>query len=200
MTYATRREGMVLAGRVGDFVARSEKSINIFKSLPGFQGYFLLHSLGYLQKNVRLALWESREAGQAALPQSPALQTFTQANPVRELITESAPAQGYEVVLDIAGSGQAGVVTLNDWTIDVAGAVPAFVNSRNENWELAKKNNLRFVRNRLLHHLGSPNKFVAFNLATELAPFGEAPAAQRARSNFTTLPPGAERYEIVLQV
>jgi heme-degrading monooxygenase HmoA len=191
---------MVAAGRDGDFIARNEKLTDVLKSQPGFQGYFLLNSLGYLHNYVRLILWESREVQQAAL-QSPAYLSFTQANPPGELDTESAPDRDYEVVLEIAGPGQPGVVNLNDFIVDVEGAVPAFVESRKVYWGAAKENDPRFVRRLLLRQLGSVNIFVGFTLHTEFAPTDDARSwGPPARDNFTTLPFTAERYEIVLQV
>ncbi len=200
MTYVTRREEMVPVWRVGDYMAWNEKIIDILKSQPGFQGYLTLNSFGYLDKYSRLALWDSREAWRAAF-QSPALESFARANPTSDLVTESAPALGYEVVLDIPGTRRPGVVNLNDFTIDVDGAVPAFVESRRVYWEGAKEGDPRFARRLLLRQLGSDNKFVGLTLHTEFAPPGERAGSWRppARSNFTTLPFTAEQYEIVLQ-
>ena len=201
MTYVTRREEMVPVGRVGEYMAWNEKIIGILQAQPGLQGYFTLNSLGYLDKYTRLALWDSREAWRAGL-RSPALESFVKANPTGDFIAESAPAMGYEVVLDIAGPGQAGVVNLNDFTVDVQGAIPAFVDSREVYWEGAKAGDPRFVRRLLLRQLGFDNKFVGFTLHTEFAPPGEPAGSWRppSRNNFTTLPFTAERYEIVLQI
>ena len=201
MTYATRREGMVPVGRVGDYLAWNEKIIGILQSQPGLEGYFTLNSLGYPDKYTCLVLWESREAWRAAV-RSPALGSFAKTNPTSDFIAESAPAMAYEVVLDIVGPGHAGVVNLNDFTVDVQGAIPAFVESRRVYWEGAKAGDPRFVRRLLLRQLGTDNRFVGFTLHTEFAPPDEPAGSWRptSRSNFTTLPFTAERYDIVLQV
>ncbi len=200
MTYVTRREEMVPVGRVGDYMEWNEKVVDILKSQPGFQGYLTLSSLGYLDKYSRLSIWDSREAWRAAAL-SPALESFAKANPTNDLMTESAPALGYEVVFEITGTRRAGVVNLNDFIVDVAGAVPAFVESRRVYWEGAKDGDPRFARRLLLRQLGYENRFVGVTLHTEFAPFGERTESWRppARSNFTTLPFTAEQYEIVLQ-
>ena len=82
------------------------------------------------------------------------------------------------------------------------GAVPAFVDSRKGYWEEAKAGDPRFVRRILLHQLGSASKFVGLRLDTEFVPLGEppGPGVPPPRSNFTTLPYDAERYEVVLQI
>lgn len=201
MIYVTRRVEMVPVGRVGDYLEWNQKIIDIFQSQPGFQGYFTLSSLGYLDKYSRLVLWDSREAWRAAI-QSPELESFAKANPSSDLMTESAPAMAYDVVLEIPGSGRPGVVNLNDFIVDVEGAIPAFVESRRVYWEGAKEGDPRFVRRLLLSQIGSENNFVGFTLHTKFAPPEEPPGSWRppARSNFTTLPFTAERFEIVLQI
>ena len=69
------------------------------------------------------------------------------------------------MVLEIGGGGQPGVVNLNDFIVDVDGAVPAFIESRRVYWEGAKEGDPLFSRRLLLRELGSFNRFVGFTLA-----------------------------------
>ena len=201
MTFVTRREEIVPEGSVGDYLAWNENVSSILQSQLGFQGYLTLNSLTHLDKYSRLVLWDSRDDWRVALL-VPALVSFLKANPAEGIFTESGSGLGYEVVFEIDGPGYAGVVNLNDFIVDVDGAVPAFIESRRVYWEGAKAGDPRFVRRLLLRELGSDHRFVGFTLHTEFAPPGERGGSWRppARSNFTTLPFTAEQFEIVLQV
>ena len=201
MTFVTRREEIVPEGRVGDYLAWNERLNEVMLALPGFKGCFTLNSLVLLDKYSRLALWDSRDDWRAALL-APALVSFLKDNPTSGIFTETDSGLGYEVVFEIDGPGRAGVVNLNDFIVDVDGAVPAFIESRRVYWEGAKEGDPRFVRRLLLRELGSDHRFVGFTLHTDFAPPGERGGSWRppARSNFTTLPFTAEQFEIVLQV
>ncbi|MDE2861050.1 MAG: antibiotic biosynthesis monooxygenase [Chloroflexota bacterium] len=201
MTFVTRREGIVPVRNIGDYLAWSERVSEFLQAQPGFQGSFILNSLAHLDKYTSLTLWDSRQAWRAAI-QSTALVSFLKANSTTGMFTANGSGLGYEVVLEIDGPGRAGVVNLNDFIVDVDGAVPAFIESRRVYWEGAREGDPRFVRRLLLRELGSFNRFVGFTLHTEFAPPGERGGSWRppARSNFTTLPFTAEQFEIVLQV
>ncbi len=201
MTFVTRREDIVHEGKAGDYLAWNRSASEVLLTQSGFREYFTINSLGRLDMYTRLILWDSWQSWRAAL-QSPAFVSFLNDNPTSAIFTETGSGMGYEVVFEIGGGGQAGVVNLNDFIIDVDGAVPAFIESRRVYWEGAKEGDPLFSRRLLLRELGSFNRFVGFTLHTEFAPPGERGGSWRppARSNFTTLPFTAEQFEIVLQV
>ena len=108
-----------------------------------------------MDKYTRLVLWDSRDDWRVALL-APALVSFLNDNPAEGIFTETGIGLGYEVVFEIDGPGYAGVVNLNDFIVDVDGAVPAFIESRRVYWEGAKEGDPRFVRRLLLRARGGP--------------------------------------------
>ena len=128
MTFVTRREEIVPEGSVGDYLAWNEHVSEVLLAEPGFQGYFTLNSLGQLDRYSRLVLWDSREAWRAAT-RTAAFESFVRDNPTADLFAETGSGRGYDVVLEVDGPRRAGVVNLNDFIVDVDGAVPAFIES-----------------------------------------------------------------------
>ena len=155
MTFVTRREGIVPVGNIGDYLAWSASVSEILQAQPGFQGSFILNSLAQLDKYTSLTLWDSRQAWRAAI-QSTALVGFLKANSTTGMFTANGSGLGYDVVFEIGGGGQAGVVNLNDFIVDVDGAVPAFIESRRVYWEGAREGDPLFSRRLLLRaHAGT---------------------------------------------
>jgi len=204
----TRNEYTVAAGRIADYEARQARFLEFLKAQAGFQAGFLLNSLGYPYKYVRLARWESREA-QRAFAKSKTLSDYLKANPNDGSYTPGGPQQAYEVIAIFDGDGEAKYAGLVDWTIQV-GSAAAWENNRKALFELRKKhlNGKGWVSSRLARFLGAPGRYTILNLFSSPDGFAggdNVPAIQEfTRANPTTemisAPGVQERFEIVMRV
>jgi heme-degrading monooxygenase HmoA len=199
MPIIIRQHHTVPTPRLVEYEQHFSRYSDAIRAAAGFSGGLLYQSLSYPAHFIRTAVWTSFDDAQAWVRTEPA-RAFMTANPLEGLATLTQPTEAWDLIIDVQGdtSRTGSIMVLFNWTLD-QGNDQAFEQSRSELFEL-QRDEPTFIVSRLLRLLGTPGRYQAVHVRTEIPTVTNAARAFIAAhpsAEYTSHPPVGETYRIV---